>query len=79
VGDAVTGAGRSVGSGGRYDNLTATFGKAEPAVGFVLDVDSLADALRSRGLQAVPERSGQATDRFAERLRNAIKESVDPE
>jgi ATP phosphoribosyltransferase regulatory subunit len=41
----VAGAGTRVGSGGRYDNLTASFGRPEPAVGFVLDLDALTDAL----------------------------------
>ena len=36
-----------MGSGGRYDQLTANFGKAEPAVGFVLDLDALAEAMRA--------------------------------
>jgi len=39
----INGAGYRVGSGGRYDDLTASFGKAEPAVGFVLDLDTLSD------------------------------------
>ena len=34
-----------VGSGGRYDGLTASFGRAEPAVGFVLDLDALTSVL----------------------------------
>ena len=50
----VEGAGTRVGSGGRYDNLTANFGKAEPAVGFVLDLDALADLLLSRINGATP-------------------------
>src|SRR4030095_6429606 len=41
----VGGVGARVGSGGRYDNLTARFGAAEPAVGFVLELDPLADLL----------------------------------
>jgi ATP phosphoribosyltransferase regulatory subunit len=44
----VNGAGYRVGSGGRYDDLTASFGKAEPAVGFVVDLDVLTDVLRQR-------------------------------
>ncbi|HEY8185184.1 MAG TPA: ATP phosphoribosyltransferase regulatory subunit [Pyrinomonadaceae bacterium] len=56
----VNGAGYRVGSGGRYDGLTASFGRAEPAVGFVLDLDALTDVLRVRDLPAVqkstPER-----------------------
>jgi ATP phosphoribosyltransferase regulatory subunit len=44
----VNGAGSRVGSGGRYDGLTASFGKPEPAVGFVVDLDALTDVLRVR-------------------------------
>jgi ATP phosphoribosyltransferase regulatory subunit len=44
----IDGAGARIGSGGRYDNLTANFGKSEPAVGFVLDLDALAGLLQSR-------------------------------
>lgn len=39
------GAGARVGSGGRYDELTANFGRREPAVGFVLDLDAVSDIL----------------------------------
>lgn len=41
----LAGVGVRVGAGGRYDNLIARFGPPEPAVGFVLDLDSLVDAL----------------------------------
>src|SRR5258705_4683747 len=44
----INGAGYRIGSGGRYDGLTGSFGKAEPAVGFVVDLDALADVLRVR-------------------------------
>ncbi|HSQ24349.1 MAG TPA: ATP phosphoribosyltransferase regulatory subunit [Pyrinomonadaceae bacterium] len=44
----VSGAGTRVGSGGRYDELTASFGRAEPAVGFVLELDALTDVLQRR-------------------------------
>ena len=43
----VHGIGYRVGRGGRYDGLTANFGKAEPAVGFVLNLDSLTEVLCS--------------------------------
>jgi ATP phosphoribosyltransferase regulatory subunit len=39
----VAGLGARLGSGGRYDNLTGKFGKAEPAVGFVVELDALAE------------------------------------
>jgi ATP phosphoribosyltransferase regulatory subunit len=48
----VAGAGSRIGSGGRYDGLTANFGKAEPAVGFVLDLDALTDVLMRRNHSA---------------------------
>ena len=45
----VNGAGARVGGGGRYDGLTATFGRAEQAVGFVLELDALTEVLMARG------------------------------
>jgi ATP phosphoribosyltransferase regulatory subunit len=51
----VAGAGTRVGSGGRYDNLTANFGRPEPAVGFVLDLDVLTDMLMRRANAAPVE------------------------
>ncbi|HLM24743.1 MAG TPA: ATP phosphoribosyltransferase regulatory subunit [Pyrinomonadaceae bacterium] len=47
----VRGAGTSVGRGGRYDGLTGSFGRAEPAVGFVLNLDALTEVL-GRGVAA---------------------------
>jgi ATP phosphoribosyltransferase regulatory subunit len=44
----VDGAGTSVGRGGRYDGLTGNFGRAEPAVGFVLNLDALTEVLARR-------------------------------
>ena len=47
----VHGAGSSVGRGGRYDGLTGTFGRAEPAVGFVLNLDALTEVLGRKAVQ----------------------------
>lgn len=47
----VHGAGTSVGRGGRYDGLTGNFGRAEPAVGFVLNLDALTEVLGRKGAQ----------------------------
>jgi ATP phosphoribosyltransferase regulatory subunit len=47
----VHGAGSSVGRGGRYDGLTGSFGRAEPAVGFVLNLDALTEVLGRSGTQ----------------------------
>src|SRR5919204_3087417 len=43
------GAGARVGSGGRYDELTANFGRREPATGFVLDLDAVTEILARAG------------------------------
>jgi ATP phosphoribosyltransferase regulatory subunit len=47
----VHGAGSSVGRGGRYDGLTGSFGRAEPAVGFVLNLDALTEVLGRKAAQ----------------------------
>lgn len=41
--------GAAIGGGGRYDNLIANFGDAEPAVGFSFALDSLAGAIARKG------------------------------
>src|SRR5258706_7115979 len=48
----VSGAGARVGSGGRYDGLTARFGRAEPAVGFVLELGALTEVLLVRAYES---------------------------
>lgn len=54
----VAGAGTRVGSGGRYDNLTANFGRPEPAVGFVLDLDAITDVLMRKNNLTTGEQAG---------------------
>ena len=44
----VSGAGRAVGSGGRYDELFGLYGLDRPAVGFALETDALAEILAAR-------------------------------
>ncbi len=44
------GPGEAIGAGGRYDELLARFGAPMPAVGFALDLDNLAWALRAAGV-----------------------------
>ena len=57
------GAGSRVGGGGRYDLLTANFGKTEPAIGFMLELDALTDVLlrRERGLMLAANSDSDAT------------------
>jgi ATP phosphoribosyltransferase regulatory subunit len=53
--------GVAVGGGGRYDNLIASFGAAEPAVGFSFALDALAGALARRD-PAQPWRGGNGAE-----------------
>jgi ATP phosphoribosyltransferase regulatory subunit len=46
------GPGEAIGAGGRYDELLARFGAPMPAMGFAFDLDALAWALRSAGVQS---------------------------
>ena len=67
----VSGAGTRVGSGGRYDGLTASFGRAEPAVGFVLELDALTEVMLARGNQSTLIRgSTEVTQLTANNLRD---------
>lgn len=54
----LAGAGARIGSGGRYDNLAANFGRPEPSVGFVLDLDALTDVLMRRESSTTGETAG---------------------
>ncbi|HEX8282998.1 MAG TPA: ATP phosphoribosyltransferase regulatory subunit [Pyrinomonadaceae bacterium] len=72
----VEGAGARVGGGGRYDELTANFGRREPAVGFVLDLDALTEILARRGDRAengaaAPPAAVGEGEGAAERFRDA--------
>ncbi|MCA1635395.1 MAG: ATP phosphoribosyltransferase regulatory subunit [Acidobacteria bacterium] len=61
----VEGAGARVGSGGRYDELASNFGRREPAVGFVLDLDALGEVLGRGGaeeLSDMPERAASVVE-----------------
>ncbi|MFL6332902.1 MAG: ATP phosphoribosyltransferase regulatory subunit [Pyrinomonadaceae bacterium] len=76
----VEGAGARVGGGGRYDDLTANFGRREPAIGFVLDLDGLTDILATRdfetqnGVDAPAAIEGDSvTERFKEARRRRAR------
>ncbi len=59
----VEGAGARVGSGGRYDELATNFGRRETAVGFVLDLDALAELLWRGGDGGFAHDSGREVTR----------------
>jgi ATP phosphoribosyltransferase regulatory subunit len=75
----VRGAGARVGRGGRYDRLTANFGQAEPAVGFVLDLEALTELVgrsevslggnNGREVHVIPARDVSATFATAQQKR----------
>jgi ATP phosphoribosyltransferase regulatory subunit len=62
----VEGIGTRAGGGGRYDHLTANFGRPEPAVGFVLDLDALTDALSRSSAFAQAHESERVTERLSD-------------
>lgn len=73
-----------MGRGGRYDGLTANFGRTEPAVGFVLSLDALVEVLgRNKSTNGVQDRpvysieSGDLSKAFTEVLhRRRMNEQV---
>lgn len=71
------GVGEAIVKGGRYDRLLHQFGKDAPAVGFVMVVDSILEALASQGVKIpVPEESRKIyydSGNFREKLLEAQK------
>lgn len=49
------GVGDAIASGGRYDQLLSCFGKKAPAVGFMIPLDTLMEALRAQKIQVPAE------------------------
>ncbi len=68
IGDALV-------KGGRYDRLLKQFGKDAPAVGFVIVIDDLLEALKRQQVQTDCQKAKQQlyynADNFAEKLRQA--------
>ena len=71
----VRGIGYRVGRGGRYDSLTANFGRPEPAVGFVLNLDSLVEVLgrQSQAKADGPDPKPIQTSDLATTFREVVK------
>lgn len=70
VGDAIV-------TGGRYDTLLGRFGKDAPAIGFMVLIDDLMEALYRQGICVDVEEKRQSIyynkDNYAEKLTNAIE------
>jgi ATP phosphoribosyltransferase regulatory subunit len=64
------GIGYRIGRGGRYDGLTANFGVSEPAVGFVLSLDSLTELL---GRSISPDHGNQTEVRSIDEQNLTLK------
>jgi ATP phosphoribosyltransferase regulatory subunit len=62
----VAGAGSPAGSGGRYDRLIENFGRGEPAVGFMLDLDALTELLMRAGAASDGDASGRGASLIEE-------------
>ncbi len=71
------GVGEAVVKGGRYDRLLLQFGKEAPAVGFVIVIDSIMEALSRQKVQFPPAQSAielaYGAEDFAEKLAQAQK------
>lgn len=62
----VRGAGTRVGRGGRYDDLIGNFGRPEPAIGFILDLDALTDVLLNSNNIELASEAEEATNLIAD-------------
>lgn len=69
------GVGDVVATGGRYDTLLSHFGKDAPAVGFMIRLDTLMEALRAQKVPIPSEPPAQVilynADNYAEKLQEA--------
>lgn len=71
----VRGAGYRVGRGGRYDGLAENFGQPEPAVGFVLNLDSLTEVVNGEAQLGAAE-SREADIAEAETVRDIFANAL---
>lgn len=69
----VAGVGSAIGSGGRYDNLLKNFGAEDPAVGFQLSLDLLANISQNIQNPVVEKNPLLASENLAQMFQQAIK------
>ena len=71
------GVGDQVASGGRYDTLLSQFGKEAPAIGFMFQIDTLIEAMRSQNVgplvNSAPEVVEYTKEDYAEKLSKVRK------
>ena len=67
------GAGDTIVTGGRYDNLIKQFGKNSPSIGFAINIDQLLIALKRQNIEITLEKSNTMVIYNSEELGNAIK------
>lgn len=71
------GVGDPVATGGRYDTLLAQFGKQAPAIGFMFQIDTLLEAMRSQNAEPLvtpaPEVVTYTGEDYAEKLASVQK------
>ena len=67
------GAGDTIVTGGRYDNLIKQFGKNSPSIGFAINIDQLLVALKRQNIEITLEKSNTMVIYNSEELGNAIK------
>ena len=69
-------AGRSLGRGGRYDDLLAAFNQKQPAVGFSLTTEALVDALQPTDIDMPSTRAMSDAVVVGESLVDAFQEAI---
>lgn len=71
------GVGDPVATGGRYDTLLAQFGKEAPAIGFMFQIDTLLEAMRSQNVEPLVTPASEIVtytrDDYAEKLASVQK------
>ncbi|MBQ8987791.1 MAG: ATP phosphoribosyltransferase regulatory subunit [Lachnospiraceae bacterium] len=67
------GTGEPIASGGRYDQLLGYFGKNAPAIGCMISIDPLLEAMRRQGLQEAEEPPVQKIYYDEDNYRDALK------
>ncbi|HMH45821.1 MAG TPA: ATP phosphoribosyltransferase regulatory subunit [Pyrinomonadaceae bacterium] len=73
----VRGSGIRVGRGGRYDQLTSIFGRAEPAIGFVLDLDALTEVIAESGTNIGRRESARSVEISSADTISAFREAME--
>lgn len=71
------GTGDAIATGGRYDTLLSHFGKEAPAIGFMIQIDSLMEALRRQHIPIELPETAQVITYTADSYHEALQKAMD--